>query len=114
MATNYNTYQYVESDMEFVFKSLDNNRIGCYFCKCPLLNRCYAFAQSREDWDRDIMLMACHDQCPIAMIDRVVSKCRICHREYLHMRYDNEICINCEHVNININNNNNIVHNPRH
>jgi hypothetical protein len=106
MSTNSDTNQTIENAdpaETYEFEKLENGGIGCYFCKCPLQDRCYAFVQMREHWDRDIMFMACHDQCPDAMIGCLVSNCRTCQREYLHMRYDGNVCVNCAHAD---NNNN--------
>lgn len=83
------------SGIKYEFEKLANNCIGCYFCKRQIDERCYTFVQLREHWDRDIIFIACNDQCHIAMNDCIVSKCQACQREYLHMRYDNDICINC-------------------
>ncbi len=114
MATNFDTYQNNESDTTYEFERLDGNQIGCYFCKCPLQDRCYVFVQWREYYDRDILFMACHDQCPVAMIGCSVSNCHTCHREYLHMRYDGDVCVNCKDSNRNNNNNNVGIANAAH
>jgi len=69
----------------------------CYFCDRKLTVQCYAFVQSREHYDRDIMFLACSDQCPVAMKTKGISlsNCIYCQRDYIHMRYDNDICVNC-------------------
>lgn len=107
MATNAFTHQTIQNASpaeKYEFESLENGQVGCYFCKTSLQDRCYVFVQLREYWDRDIMFMACHDQCPTAMIGCSVSKCRTCQRDYLHMRYDGDVCVNCAHANDNNNN----------
>lgn len=81
----------------------DNGMRGCYFCRRTLQNTCYAFVQLREHYDRNILFLACNDQCPVAMHNCAISKCRNCHRNYLHMRYDNDVCVHCADENANIN-----------
>ena len=72
--------------------------IGCLFCdrEITLNTGCYMFVQLREHYDRDVLLVACSDICPVAFEGCSVSHCQKCEREYLHDRYDNDICRLCK------------------
>ncbi len=72
--------------------------IGCLFChrEITLKTGCYLFVQLREHYDRDVRLVACSDTCPVAFKGCSVSHCQQCKREYLHDRYDNDVCRLCK------------------
>ena len=76
----------------------DKPVIACLFCHRKITNAsgCYMFCQTREQYDRDVLLVACSDACPQALKTLCVSKCHLCGRDYLHDRYDNDICRMCK------------------
>ena len=77
----------------------DTKRCACYFCVNPLNNMCYAFVQLGEHYAHDIMFLACNDQCPVAMQSQSISTCYQCKREYIHNRYDSDVCVICSGIN---------------
>jgi len=103
----FNTYARADIDIEaypqdYWFHNLaspdaDKPIVGCLFChrKITIASGCYMFCQTREQYDRDILLVACSDACPQALKTSCVSKCHLCERDYLHDRYDNDICRRC-------------------
>lgn len=79
----------------FEYEQLPAGQKGCFFCKKNLQGKCYSFTQSRVQYDRNEYFIACSDRCPVAMRTCRISKCIICTREYVHMRYDYDKCVNC-------------------
>ncbi len=71
--------------------------IGCLFCNCEItLNSgCYMFVQKQSHYDRNVLLVACSDTCPVAFKQCTVSQCRKCERHYLYDLYDANICRLC-------------------
>ena len=76
---------------------LTKPRIGCLYCQreITLYSGCYLFCQTRAEYDRNVSLVACSDACPVALMQICKSTCRTCHRQYIHNRYDNDICRLC-------------------
>lgn len=72
-------------------------KIGCFFCRqeITLNTGCYLFNQLYEHYDRNILLVACSDVCPRALKSQSVSKCQKCCRDYIHCRYDKDVCQLC-------------------
>jgi len=74
-------------------------KIGCFFChqEITLNTGCYLFCQLYEHYDRNILLVACSDVCPRALKSQSVSNCQKCSRDYIHCRYDKNVCQLCRH-----------------
>ena len=84
-----------EYDYIYMYSTLINDEIACYFCNKELHDKCYTFIQWKCHYDRNTFIMACNDNCPVAMESCSVSKCETCARDYIHNRYDDDICVNC-------------------
>lgn len=91
---NYITYECNWIDCEN-----GNKQRACYFCNKILNNTCYAFVQWHEHYLREIMFLACNDQCPVAMQAQSSSNCVNCKRKYIYNRYDGAVCANCNRTN---------------
>lgn len=92
---------YVSNETEYVFHNLSPASfypvVGCFYCKTKLSleTGCYLFCQYKEHWDRDISIVCCSDTCTVAMKTCIISSCQICERDYIHNRYDSDICRLC-------------------
>lgn len=84
-----------EYDYIYMYSTLMNNEIGCYYCNKELHNKCYTFIQWKCHYDRNTYIMVCNDNCPEAMQLCSVSTCQLCDRDYIHNRYDKDICVSC-------------------
>ena len=84
-------------DWNFADREITKPRVGCLYChqEITLNTGCYLFCQTRYEYDRNVSQVACSDVCPAAMNRICKSKCQICQRDYIHDRYDNEICRLC-------------------
>lgn len=100
--------EYYMDDADFWYRILpgtelssDNEivkpKVGCFYCvrEITLNTGCYMFCQARIHFDRNISLVACSDVCPLAFKCMSKSTCKSCHREYIHNRYDGDICRLC-------------------
>ncbi len=95
-----NNIEPINDDVHFITATLENEAIGCTFCRKELTfnTGCYMFCQTREHYDRNVKVVACSDACQYAFACESVSvsKCKTCEREYIHDRYDDDICRLCK------------------
>ena len=98
-ATEYDyMYHMLSEEGDYPFDGeIEKPVIGCLFChqEITLKSGCYMFCQIHEHYDRDVLLVACSDICPKALQYQSVSKCHKCARDYVHDRYDGDICREC-------------------
>lgn len=86
------------ADWNFADREITKPRVGCLYChqEITLNSGCYLFCQTREEYDRNVSQVACSDACSVAINRICKSTCQVCLRDYIHDRYDNDICRLCK------------------